>query len=168
MEIGFSLGSNKGDRLAYLQKARDRLAQSLDARHLLCSPVYETEPVGVKPEYRHLAFLNAVVLLTSDQPGPRWAEAARRIEDDLARRREADRYAPRTIDIDLIYAGHEEVNTDGLKIPHPRWMDRRFVVQPLADLRPDLVLPGAGHQTVRHILEDLPDTPVVQRLCSTW
>ena len=158
VEAGFSLGSNLGDRLGYLRAARDRLAAAPGARLAAQSPVYETEPVGVKPEFRHLKYLNAVVIVVSDLDAAAWLERLDAIERDLGRVRTDDRFAPRTADIDLIYRGDSAIDGGGLVVPHPRWMQRRFVVQPLADVRPGLVLPGAG-RSVREVLAALTDAP---------
>lgn len=158
VEAGFSLGSNLGDRLGYLRAARDRLAAVPGARLAAQSPVYETEPVGVKPEHRHLKYLNAVVIVAADLDAAGWLERLDAIERELGRVRTDDRYAPRTADIDLIYHGDSAVDGGGLVVPHPRWMQRRFVVQPLADVRPALVLPGAG-RSVREVLAALTDAP---------
>ena len=154
MEIGLSLGSNLGDRLAHLQAAREAVRQLAGVTLVAQAPIYETEPVGVKPEYAHLKFLNTVLILRSDRP----AEALQRdladAEVRLGRVRGEDRFAPRAIDIDVLFAGDRWMETDRLTLPHPRWAQRRFVVQPLADVRPDLVLPGAG-RTVREVLASL-------------
>lgn len=167
MLIGFSLGSNEGDRMDYLRRARDRLFAALDARNGRCSPVYETEPVGVKPEYRDQSFLNAVVTLESDRSADDWLAECARIESELDRRRGEDRYAPRTIDIDLLFVGEEVHEDPHLHVPHPRWMERRFVVQPLADLLPDLTLPGQS-RSVSAVLNALPPKPAAVCFQVDW
>ena len=167
MEAGFSLGSNLGDRLAHLAAARDQLAALPEARLVAQSPAYETEPVGVTPEHRHLLFLNAVVVLESPRDARAWLAAIRRIEHDLGRRRSANRNAPRPIDIDLLYAGAEAIEDGALVVPHPRWAQRRFVVQPLADVRPDLVLPGR-RRTVAAVLRALPAAEAVALYARAW
>jgi 2-amino-4-hydroxy-6-hydroxymethyldihydropteridine diphosphokinase len=73
--------------------------------------------------------------------------------------RTEDRNAPRPIDIDIIFCGDEVVDSDLLQVPHARWAERRFVVQPLADVRPELVLPGTD-EPVRKILAEMPDNEV--------
>lgn len=155
MEVGLSLGSNLGDRLAHLREARDAIARlpgvSLEAQ----AAVYETEPVGVQPAHRHLKFLNTALVIRSDRVLDELQRDLASLELALGRVREADRFAPRAIDIDLLYADAVWMETDRLTLPHPRWATRRFVVQPLADIRPALVLPGAG-RSVREILDALP------------
>lgn len=167
MELGFSLGSNLGDRLAYLRDARQALLAFPGTGLLAQSPVYETEPVGVKPEYAEMPYLNAVLVVESEDPAQVWLERLGQIETALGRVRTGDRFAPRTIDIDILYAGDEVIDSGGLVVPHPRWATRRFVLQPLADLRPQLVLPGSG-QCVEAILRQLPPGEKVRKLGGTW
>ncbi len=161
MEVGLSLGSNLGDRLANLRAARDAIAALDGVRLTAASPVYETEPVGVRPRYRELAYLNAVIVVVADQPIDALSERLHAIEDGLGRVRGSDRYAPRTIDIDVLYADAVRVARDDLTLPHPRWAARRFVVQPLADVRPALVLPGE-RRCVADLLAALPAAPAVR------
>ena len=155
MEIGLSLGSNLGDRLAHLQAAREAVRRLPGVTLVAQAPVYETEPVGVKPEFAHLTFLNTVLILASARPAAELQQDLAEVERRLGRVRGEDRFAPRAIDIDVLFAGDLWLETDRLTLPHPRWARRRFVVQPLADVRPDLVLPGAG-RTVRAVLDALP------------
>ena len=131
------------------------------------SPVYETEPVGVKPEHQQLKFLNAVLIVESDRTPADLHRALADIENELGRVRNEDRFAPRAIDIDILFAGKDRYNEPRLKIPHPRWAERRFVVQPLADVRANLVLPGA-EKTVKEILRVLPPEPVVRLHSREW
>lgn len=158
VESGFSLGSNLGDRMGYLREAIRRLASTPGAELRACAPVYETEPVGVRPEYAELKYLNTVAIIASPLAPAEWLRRIAEIEGALGRVRTDDRYAPRTLDIDLIYHGAEMLGGRGVIVPHPRWAERVFVVRPLADVRPDLVLPGAG-RTVREILEGLESAP---------
>ena len=167
METGLSLGSNLGDRLANLRAARQRLVALPGVRLLATAPVYETEPVGVKPEFRHLAFLNTVLILEDEGEPAAWRRRTAQIEDELGRVRSADKFAPRPLDIDLLFVGDYCLDEGGLVIPHPRWMLRRFVLQPLADVRPDLLLPGAT-RTVRQTLEHLSPGEAVKPFCTAW
>lgn len=167
MELAFSLGSNLGDRLPLLSEAKRRLLSVPGTTLLAQSPVYETEPVGVKPEYRHLAFLNAVVVVESVLRPDRWIDEVGRIERDMGRVRTADRYAPRELDVDLLYAGDVRSGEQRLTVPHPRMAQRRFVLQPLADVRPDLVLPGHG-RSVRDLLAELPPGEDVRLFARAW
>jgi len=167
VEYGLSLGSNLGDRLRNLRAARDRVCALPGAALLAQSRVYETEPVDVSAAYRDLAFLNAVLVVESGMP-PRVLHARlHAIEAELGRERSGDRNAPRAIDIDLLYAGDLRVRDAVLTVPHARWAERRFVVQPLADVRPNRVLPGEP-RTVREVLFALPREPAVVPFAEEW
>ena len=155
MEIGFSLGSNLYNRKRLLMQAKNLLLSAPCTRFVDQSPIYETTPVDVKPEYRDMAYLNSVVIVESGLPLESWSSYIGKIEDNLGRERTEDRNAPRTIDIDMIYADKQIVDSHGLEVPHPRWAERRFVVQPLCDVRPELILPEA-RKPVSEILETLP------------
>lgn len=167
MEIGISLGSNISNRLANLQDAKRRMAALPQAKIVAQSPVYETEPVGVKPEYQHLDFLNAILIVETPCSVHECFDHLRGMEDAIGRHRGIDRYEPRSIDLDIIYAGDVHIESGGLVIPHPHWARRRFVVQPLADVRPDLILPGQS-RTVAQILADLPQEEEVTLLTRDW
>lgn len=161
------MGSNLGDRLAALTMARRRIMEWPDVVLVAQSPVYETEPVGVQVQYRHLPFLNAVLVVESPWDAHAWYKRLHALETKLGRKRGLDRYAPRTIDLDIVCVGHTCVQSGGLVIPHPHWRERRFVVRPLADIRPNLVIPGEG-RTVREMLDALPPTPKVALFAKEW
>lgn len=155
MEIGFSLGSNMHNRKRLLMQAKNLLLSAPRTSFVDQSPIYETTPVDVKPEYVDMAYLNSVVILESELPLESWLSYIGKIEANLGRERSEDRNAPRPIDIDIIYAGDQVVDGGGLEVPHPRWAERRFVVQPLCDVRPELVVPET-HKPVSTILGSLP------------
>ena len=167
MELGFSLGGNLGDRLAYMQAARDALIAVEGSEFLSQSPIYETSPVGVREVYKELLYYNAVVVLSSPLSMDQWALELARIEEQLGRERTEDKNAPRTIDVDLIYADHLFIDSGGLIVPHPRWASRRFVLQPLADVRPDLRLPGES-EPVKHLLRHLPQEETIEKRVTEW
>lgn len=167
MEAILSLGSNMGDRRAYLIAARDALAQLPGTRLTACAPLYESEPVDVPEAYREAAYLNTIVVVESDLSPEDLSREAHAIEARLGRRRGAERCAPRCIDIDLIACGEAVRDLPALRLPHPRALQRRFVCQPLADVRPDLVLPGAA-RSVRATLAALPRRPAVRRAAEQW
>jgi 2-amino-4-hydroxy-6-hydroxymethyldihydropteridine diphosphokinase len=154
MEAGLSLGSNRGNRPGHLRQAVRRLTALPGLRVLARSRVYETDPVDVPEAFRNLAFLNAVVIVE-------WAGSVRELLvvtqgiEKAAGRRPGVRNGPRPLDIDILYAGAGMANEPDLVVPHPRWKDRRFVVEPLADVRPDLKPPGS-RRTVREVLAALP------------
>ncbi len=128
------LGSNLGDRRSLLRSAVEQLSASGDVRTV--SPVYETEPVG-GPEDAG-PYLNLVVeLFTTDSPR-QLLERCQALEE-AAHRVRTVRFGPRTLDADVLLVGEMEVDEADLVVPHPRLWDRRFVLQPLRDVAPDLV-----------------------------
>ena len=130
------LGSNLGDRRAYLREAVARLPDVAAV-----SPLYETDPVGGPPGQG--AYLNGVVeLLTSRTPRELLVEA--QAAEAGARRLRVERWGPRTLDVDVLLVGDEQVEEPDLIVPHPRMWGRGFVLVPLGDLAPELVL---GHLT---------------------
>lgn len=125
-----SVGSNLGDRRAHLRLAVDTLPDVVAV-----SPVYETDPVGGPSQG---AYLNLVVeLLTAIDPRELLG-ICHRIESSADRVR-AERWGPRTLDIDIVWMDGVALDDPQLTIPHPRWKERRFVLGPLRDLAPDLV-----------------------------
>ena len=167
MEIGLSLGSNLGDRLRNLREAARRIIALPGVSLTAVAPVYETDPVGAQPQYAHLKYLNTVLIVEAPEDVAVFAEAIHQIETDLGRQRSADRNAPRTMDIDILYAGELRCANGTLDLPHPRWAQRRFVVQPLADVRPGLRLPGWDH-TVAEQLRALPPGETIVRFADPW
>jgi 2-amino-4-hydroxy-6-hydroxymethyldihydropteridine diphosphokinase len=128
------LGSNLGDRRAYLKDAVEGVRAQGDV--VAVSPLYETEPVGGPTGQGR--YLNVVVeLATSDSPR-RLLERCRALEAAAGRVR-SERWGPRTLDADVLLVEGAEVDEPDLTVPHPRLWERRFVLQPLADLAPDLV-----------------------------
>jgi 2-amino-4-hydroxy-6-hydroxymethyldihydropteridine diphosphokinase len=167
MEYALSMGTNQGNCLENLKTAKDAVLQRLSVSEIFQSYVYETVPVGVKDEYKDLFYLNAVIVITVAEAPETVSQVVHSIEDDMGRVRTEDRFAPRPIDIDILYAGNTVSDDDGLTLPHPRWSERRFVVQPLADINPGLILPGT-HKTVAEILESLPQEPAVTIFAKEW
>jgi len=163
MEIGLGLGSNLNQRLENLREATRRVSHLPGTRVVAKAPIYETEPVDVKPEYIPLDYLNTVIIIESSMELSALSDAIHTIEADMGRVRTGDRNAPRTIDIDILYADTIQQTTGTLDLPHPRWTQRRFVVQPLADVRPFLRLPGET-RVVSDILKNLPTSPLDVKL----
>ena len=129
------LGANLGDREATIRRA----AELIGATRL--STLIETEPWGYADQPR---FLNAVAELETDE-GPRaLVERLLEVERALGRTREGPRYGPRVIDLDLLLYGDEVVDEPGLTVPHPHLHERRFALEPLAELAPELEIPGRG------------------------
>jgi 2-amino-4-hydroxy-6-hydroxymethyldihydropteridine diphosphokinase len=142
-----SLGSNLGDRYAYLRDAVERLGDSV----VLVSGVYETPPWG---DTAQPAYLNALVLVVDPTAGPGdWLDRARACETAAGRVRDPERrFGPRTLDVDVIAvwdADDEPVLSDDpeLTLPHPRAHERAFVLKPWLDLQPYAQLPGHGWVT---------------------
>jgi 2-amino-4-hydroxy-6-hydroxymethyldihydropteridine diphosphokinase len=167
METGFSLGSNIGGRLRLLCQAKTLLLMDPQVKFVDQSSVYETEPVGVKDEYSQMKFLNAVLVLESPYTAAEWLPKIKRVEEVLKRERTEDRNAPRTIDVDILFSGDQVVDSDLLQVPHPRWAERLFVVKPLADVCPGLVLPGTKSD-VQNILEQMPANDDVRLFTEKW
>ena len=160
MEIGLSMGSNLGDRLANLQRARQKIRRLPGIEIAAQAPVYETEPVDVRADYERFSFLNTILILSSaDELSASRMVALlnefKHIEHSLGRRDSSIRNEPRRMDLDIVYAGEATVDLPELTLPHPRWTTRRFVLQPLADVRPDLVIPGET-RPVQAVLDALP------------
>ncbi len=128
------LGSNLGDRRALLHAAVERMRLAGDVVGV--SPLYETEPVG-GPEGQG-PYLNVVVELSTRDTPRRLLERCRALEVAAGRVRTV-RWGPRTLDADVLWVEGCTLDEDDLVVPHPRLWERRFVVQPLADLAPDLV-----------------------------
>ncbi|MFA5688167.1 MAG: 2-amino-4-hydroxy-6-hydroxymethyldihydropteridine diphosphokinase [Kiritimatiellales bacterium] len=167
IRAGFCLGSNLGDRKRFLMQAKNRLLMDSGVKLIAQSAVYETEPVDVKEKYAALKFLNAVLILESPYDAAAWLKKIHAVEAALHRVRGDDRNAPRTVDVDLLFCGDEVIDNAHLQVPHPRWAERRFVVQPLAEICPDLVLPGMD-VSVRNVLAKLPDSGDVRRFSDRW
>lgn len=131
------LGSNLGDRLALLQRAVDLLDGRDGLRVVRSSRVYETKPVGPpQPEY-----LNVVIEVRTDLEPAELLDVCLGVETELGRVR-AERWGPRTIDIDVLTYGRRTVAEPNLQIPHPLMHERGFVLVPLTELDPDPMLPG--------------------------
>ncbi len=145
--VYLGLGSNIGDRGEMLQSAIDRLhAPDLVIERL--SPVYETEPVGFTQQRQ---FWNMVVEARTDLFPMMLLSRIHKVEAGLGRKRTGPANGPRTLDIDILLYGAFTVNSGKLEIPHPRLHERRFVLQPLADLAPDLRHPKL-RKTVHELL----------------
>ena len=166
MRTAVALGSNLGDRLGNLRAARQQICDLTDIQPpVLSSAIYETDPVDCEPEAPK--FLNAVVEFGYDGDPLQLLKKLKSLEATLGRPREHARNVSRTIDIDLLYIGDTRVNEGELELPHPRMHLRKFVLQPLADIRPELILPRQA-KTVRELLAQLNDTCNVVRVRNDW
>lgn len=152
-----SLGSNVGNRAANLRAAIAQLRQVGEVR--ATSGFYETEPVELLDQPW---FLNGVVALETSRPAREVLREALQIEREMGRIRLRDK-GPRSIDLDILLYGGEVIDEPGLTIPHPAMQDRRFVLEPLAEIAPGVMHPLL-HKTARELLEALPAGQVVRRL----
>jgi len=148
--VGIALGSNQGDRLRHLQAALDWL-KTISLTPIRYSRVYETAPVEC-PE-GSLPFLNAVCEITFEGDLLKLLSQMRAFEQQEGRPLHYPKNAPRPLDLDLLYAGDLVLESDVLTLPHPRMLQRRFVLQPLSDIRPDLVLPQQTKNVQQHLTE---------------
>ena len=167
IEAGLSLGSNLDDKLASLRAARAAIAAIPEVSVLASAPVYETEPVGVPEEFAGLAFYNTVLIIGTSLDAHKLFAQLQKVELALGRKRTLRQNMPRTIDVDLIYYDGQTIRSGGLVVPHPRWTKRRFVLQPLADVRGYLVLPGHDRR-VRDILAAFPPGQGVRQILAEW
>ena len=134
------LGANLGEREATLRRALELLGERLEVTGV--SSFRDTEPVGYADQPR---FLNAAARVETELPPRELLDVLLAVERELGRVREgAPRFGPRTIDLDLLLHGDETIEEPGLTVPHPRLHERRFVLEPLVELDPDLVVPGRG------------------------
>ena len=166
MRAAIAFGSNLGDKLLFLRQARSCvLASTQLAPPILASSIYITSPVDCPPGSE--PFLNAVLEaeLTGDPTA--LLRDLTNLEQALGRPARAPRNAPRCIDLDLLYAGDSEIQTGHLILPHPALIHRRFVLAPLAEIRPGLILPGQT-ETIAQLLQKLPPTDTAEPLDATW
>ena len=149
------LGSNLGDRETNLRNAIARLEQLPDTRVLNVSRFRDTEPVGIRDQPR---FLNGAVELETTLPPQELLRRLLEVETALGRDRTGvPKGGPRMVDLDLLLYGRERINEAGLQVPHPRLAERRFVLEPLAELDPGLEVPGKG--AVETLLSELDSGP---------
>jgi 2-amino-4-hydroxy-6-hydroxymethyldihydropteridine diphosphokinase len=132
---------------------------------LLSSDVYETDPIECEASAEK--FLNAVIEIGYSGCSRQLLEELKRIENALGRPPEHPSNRSRTIDLDLLYHGSRTFDEPALQLPHPRLHLRGFVLQPLAEIRPNLVLPGQT-KTVRQLAAELSPSPAVVRSARQW
>jgi 2-amino-4-hydroxy-6-hydroxymethyldihydropteridine diphosphokinase len=138
IRVFIGIGSNEGDRLECISRAVRSLAGMPGVRVAQMATIQETEPVGGPPQG---PYLNSVVELETDLPPRALLAALQAIERSLGRRPSARRWGPRPIDLDILLYGDRAIEEPGLTIPHPRLAQRRFVLEPLSQLAPDLIHP---------------------------
>ena len=155
--VYLSLGSNVGDPEGQLRSAVERLRDLGNV--ILVSSHFETEPV----EFTEQAwFRNCAVALETTLEPLKLLERLLTIEREMGRQRTQDK-GPRTIDIDILLFGDRVIDATGLRIPHPAMAQRRFVLEPLSEIAPNVVHPVLG-KTVRELLDALPPGQIVRRV----
>ena len=151
-EAYIALGSNLGDRHGTLNEAVRAIDALDNTRVLAQSTLIETDPVGPIEQGK---YMNGVVHVETSLTAQELLAELLRIEASLGRNRaSAERWGPRTADLDLLIFGNSQINEPGLCVPHPRIAERRFVLEPLFELAPDLIVPGID-RTVKDLLTAL-------------
>jgi 2-amino-4-hydroxy-6-hydroxymethyldihydropteridine diphosphokinase len=143
------LGANLGDREAAIRSAVEALAAEDGIEVVAVSTLRETEPVGVGEQP---LFLNGAAALETTLSARELLDRLLEIEERFGRLRTPGEHGPRTLDLDVLLYGDEAIEEPGLSVPHPRLHERRFVLEPLAELDPGLVVPGRG--VVESLLAD--------------
>src|SRR4029077_1742160 len=166
MRTAVALGSNLGDRLENLRAARRQIIELDYVRPPLVSAgIYETEPVDCEPGASK--FLNTVIEFDFEGDPVQLLEQLVRIEQSLGRKRDHPKNVSRRIDIDLLYCADRQIDNERLQLPHPRMHLRKFVLQPLADIRSELVLPNQ-RKTVRELLAESDESGEVVGVMNDW
>ena len=149
--VFIGIGSNEGDRLEHVSRAIQRLSHTPGMQVSRMATIYDTEPVGPpQPEY-----LNTVIELDTALSPHQLLETLKLLERQLGRVPSTQRWGPRVIDLDILLYDDRVLNEPALIIPHPRLHERRFVLEPLAQLAPQLLHPVLK-QTIAQLLAALP------------
>jgi 2-amino-4-hydroxy-6-hydroxymethyldihydropteridine diphosphokinase len=166
MRTAVALGSNLGDRLENLRAARRQIIELAYVRPPVVSAgIYETEPIDCEPGASK--FLNTVIEFDFEGDPVQLFEQLARIEQLLGRKRDHPKNVSRRIDIDLLYCADRQIDNERLQLPHPRMHLRKFVLQPLADIRSELVLPNQ-RKTVRELLAESDESGEVVGVMNVW
>ena len=160
IEAYIALGSNLGDRELNLLRAVAEVGRLPECRVTALSSFYETSPVGHVDQD---AFYNAVLRLSTRLDARTLLTHLLRIEDETFKRVRTIHHGPRSIDLDLLLYGGITINEENLVVPHPRLAERRFVLQPLCEIAPDLLHPLTG-KTIRELLASLKSDETVVKL----
>ena len=141
VRVFVGVGANLGDRQATIRSACDALSEHEACSKLRCSSLYETSPMGPadQPDY-----VNAVVELYTGLSAQAFLQLLQSIENEHGRLRDGTRWGARTLDLDILLFGSEVIKSDNLVVPHPGIPERSFVLIPLAELAPTLILPTFG------------------------
>lgn len=158
------LGSNLGNRLAFMRGGRDALLEEPGISLVRASGVYETRAVGGPPD--NPPFFNAILEITTTLSPAELLAACLAVEDTFGRTR-PERWAPRTLDIDILFYADQCVDAPDLVIPHPRLHERSFVLAPLAEIAPELQHPVLQRSIV-DLVAALPEAATMKPLREAW
>lgn len=158
--VYIGLGANLGDRELALLRAVAELGKLPGTRITAISPFYETEPVGVTDQPN---FYNAAARLATALPPLELLDSLKRIEVDVFGRKPSGKWGPRSMDLDILVYGDLVLSEERLTVPHPRLHERRFALQPLCDIAPDLRHP-VRNKTMAELLAALPAGEKVTRI----
>ncbi len=165
--VGIALGSNLGNRIAHLRSARDMLRKLVEPDSLyLQAPIYQSCPVDCADDCPD--FYNTVLEIDYVGEPYQLLDQTQGIEFHLGREACHGHNTPRIIDVDILYFGDTVLDESILTLPHPRLTSRRFVLQPLAEIRPDLVLPGDQATILEHLNHLDSDEPELVLVQSAW
>lgn len=152
-----AIGSNLGDRKQNLEDAIRLLRADDGITRIDVSPVYETEAHVLQDDDPRLSFLNLVVRVETSLLVGDLFKLCKAVERKVGRIVAEKRWQPRTIDIDILLHGSEVVSTPRLTIPHPRMTNRLFVLVPLFDLAPEMILPGPDGRPLKQVVQSCED-----------
>jgi 2-amino-4-hydroxy-6-hydroxymethyldihydropteridine diphosphokinase len=147
-----ALGSNIGNRYDYLTEAIKQLESHLEIKLVNISSIYETDPLGYEDQD---LFLNMVIEVMTSLRADELLDICLKLELTLGRKREIV-WGPRTIDLDILLYNQENIETEKLIIPHPRMLERNFVMIPLSEIKPDIIIPNTD-KPLEALIKELPN-----------
>jgi len=163
--VGIAMGSNLGNKLLNLQLARKKLQAKLPSKSIILSaPVFSTPPIHCPPDSPD--FYNTVLEFNYPASPEQLLQLTQEIETAMGRKSKGPEHLPRVIDLDILYFGQCFVQTKDLTIPHPRMSSRRFVLEPLSCINPNLILPGQSY-SIQTLLHTSPE-PELKRITEEW
>jgi 2-amino-4-hydroxy-6-hydroxymethyldihydropteridine diphosphokinase len=159
-KVYIGLGGNVGDPVKAMRKALELIEARGLGRVVMVSSFYRAEPVGIKDQPW---FVNAAAQIETEASAEELREGLAGIERELGRPEERVKNGPRPLDLDVLLIGERRIEGESLTVPHPRMHERRFVLEPLAEIAPEAVHPVLG-KTVRELLGELRDPARVEKL----